>query len=65
MSNKKTYVITSSDRPRIVIDSLEEAAKFIGSSPKTVGNKVNSGMTIKGYTVETLESYSDYHKEEI
>lgn len=65
MSKKKTYVITSLNNERVLVDSLDGAAKIIGSSPKTVANKVNSGMTLKGFTIETLDSYLVYHKEEI
>ena len=65
MSKKKTYVITSLNNERVLADSPDGAAKIIGSSPKTVANKVNSGMKLKGFTIETLDSYLVYHKEEI
>lgn len=61
----KTYVITSPNGSTTNVDSLDSAAQLIGTSTRTVANRLNSGIRIKGHTIETLESYLIYHKEEI
>lgn len=65
MAQRKDYVLTSPRGEKTIAKSLDEVAEIIGSSHKSVGNKVNSGMKLKGFMIETLDSYLVYHKEEI